>query len=95
MQTQGHNNGVLINSKFITTTVGVITILASIYYFFDRINSYETRLSRVEYIETLRSNQTDALTDELKVLNSKLTELTIELRELKAVTGVTSGTGKK
>lgn len=85
MQTPVNQTGVNVNSKTITTIVGVIAIITSLYYFFDRVNSYELRLSRVEYTDNLRSNEIQTLTGELKTLNSKLTELTIELKEISAI----------
>lgn len=85
MQTPVNQTGVNVNSKTITSIVGVIAIITSLYYFFDRVNSYELRLSRVEYTDNLRSNEIQTLTGELKTLNSKLTELTIELKEISAI----------
>lgn len=81
---QNQHTGIVLNSKLITTMVGVIAIVTSVYYFFAAINKYENRLSKIEYSEVIRDNQLHSLTSELKTLNSRLTDLTIELREWKA-----------
>lgn len=76
--------GIVINSKFISTTVGVITILAALFTVFNKVNSYEYRLDKIEYSDSLKNNEIKVLTGELKSLNVKLTDLTIELREMRA-----------
>ena len=79
-----HQSGIVINSKFISTSVGVITILAALFTVFNKVNSYEYRLDRVEYNDVIRGNETKMLVSELKTMNNKLTDLTIELREMRA-----------
>lgn len=76
--------GLVINSKTITIIVGACTIIAFLFSSFDRIKNYETRLDRVEYNDTIRNTEIQALTTELKSLNNKLTDLTIELKEMRA-----------
>lgn len=77
--------GLVINSKTISMIVGIFAIIASVNYFFNYINSYETRLSKIEYIDTLTNNQLDNLTKEIKILNNKITDLTVELKEIGAI----------
>ena len=79
------SNGLTLNSKTISTIVGILAIISSLYYFFDRVNSYELRLARVEIIDLQRSDEVKTLTSELKNLNVKLTDLTIELKEMSAI----------
>lgn len=79
------SNGLALNSKTISTIVGVLAIVSSLYYFFERVNSYELRLARVEIIDLQRSSEVQTLTSELKNLNIKLTDLTIELKEMSAI----------
>ena len=84
-QNQIHTQqGILINSKFITSTVGVIAIFSALFAVFNKVNSYEYRLDKIEYNDVIRSNETKTLISELKVLNNQLTDLTIELKEMKA-----------
>jgi hypothetical protein len=80
-----NGSGLLITSKMISTIVGVIAIMTSLYYFFERVNSYELRLARVEIIDLQRSTEIQTLTSELKQLNVKLTDLTVELKEISAI----------
>lgn len=86
MATTPHDNqgGFYLNTKTISAIVGVCTIVAFLFSVFDRVRSYEYRLDKVEYSDSMRSNDVKVLTTELKALNSKLTDLTIELREMRA-----------
>lgn len=79
------SNGFTLNSKTISTIVGILAIVSSLYYFFERVNTYELRLARVEIIDAQRSNEIQTLTTELKNLNAKLTDLTIELKEISTI----------
>lgn len=80
-----NSTGLTLNAKTVPTIVGVLAIISSLYYFFERVNSYELRLARVEIIDLQRSTEIQVLTSELKNLNIKLTDLTIELREMSAI----------
>lgn len=77
-------NGVVINTKFITNAVGIITIVATMFTVLNKVNSYEYRLDKIEYSNSIKNDEIKVLTAELKSLNVKLADLTIELREMRA-----------
>lgn len=76
--------GIVINSKTIGAAVGIITILTAGITVINKVTAYEYRLNQVEMNDSIRNNEIKTLTTELKSLNSKLTDLTIELREMRA-----------
>lgn len=83
MSTQ--QQGIHIKSTTIGMAVGIITIIGALFAVFDKVTSYEVRLDRVEYNEMLRSKELMTLAQEVKFLNVKITDLTIELREFRAI----------
>lgn len=76
--------GIHLNTRTIGLIVGIITIIGASFATFEKINSYEVRLNRVEYNESIRTQEMSLLAQELKLLNNKITDLTIELREFRA-----------
>lgn len=78
------NNGFVLNTRSISAIVGLITLFGTLYTVVNKVNSYEYRLAQVEINDTHRNKEIQILTSELKILNQKLTDLTIELREFRA-----------
>ena len=64
--------------------VGVVTIVGAMFAVFDKAKNIEYRVERIESVEKTRSDEFTLLSQELKTLNSKLTDLTIELRTMRA-----------
>lgn len=64
--------------------VMAITIVSAVFAGVSKLNSYEHRLSQVEASNSIRNSENQMLATELKSLNTKLTDLTIELREMRA-----------
>lgn len=85
--------GIVLNSKTIGLMVGLITLLGAMFTVFDRVNSYDYRLRTIE--ATVESNEvrnkesTSELIREVKILNSRVAELTIAIHEIKVVNDVT------
>lgn len=83
MPDQQHQ-GLFINSKTISAIVGIIAIFGAMFAVFDKVSKYEYRIERIEYTEMNRDKEMSTLSQELKILNGKLTELTIEIRTLRS-----------
>lgn len=77
--------GIVLNSKTIPILVGVVTLLGAMFTVVDKINSVEHRMRAYEISEIDRKEKDANLINEIKILNLKLTDLTIELREMRAV----------
>lgn len=78
--------GFNINSKVISTVVGIIAIVTALLTVVNKINDYGYRIEKIEYSDSLRNSEVKTLTSELKTLNTELTGLTIEIREMRAET---------
>lgn len=84
MTPQPQQNGIVINKATISAIVGLIAIFGAFYTASNKISSYEHRLNQIEINDGNRNREIQTLTGELRILTQKLTDLTIELREMRA-----------
>ena len=77
--------GVNINAKNIALVVGIISIIGAASAVFDKIHSYDIRIHNIEQLETSKSTQYNQLSQDLRLLNSNINQINLEVKEVKVI----------
>lgn len=75
--------GVFITAKTLTVIATLFTIFAATFGAISKVNSYDHRLEKIETANMMYDASSKTLAQKIDILNDKITDLTVELREIR------------
>lgn len=83
MSNQTQEPSVALNSRTIAIVVGLITIIGATSAAFDKVHSYDLRLTRIEDSYVAIEAERKQLVNEIKSMNSDINLVNVNLKEIK------------